>query len=160
MAWVASELLPVFSPHNNSKVNFPNLGLMRSWGGALYGTKAPLLRRITIYSHLQLHHRQSDTYLVPPPIGFIREGVSPASQTMSSTTNPSTLCQTESLESKQGAPKQKKFLFVYFFFHKHYHFVPQNHNLEFFFFTVEAPFGLRLFKMDGCGVTGIFSPVG
>ena len=72
--------------------------------------------------------------------------------------NASTLCQTESLESKQGAPKQKKFLFVYFFSHKHYHFVPQNHNLEFFFFTVEAPFGLRLFKMDGCGVTGFFSP--
>ena len=35
------ELLPGSSPNNNSKVNCPNLGLMRSWGGSIWNQGPP-----------------------------------------------------------------------------------------------------------------------
>ena len=71
------ELLPGSSPNNNSKVNCPNLGLMRSWRGPNWN-QGPLCFA---------------TCLLTPPKSFIREQVSPASQTMSSTkTQPVQCC--------------------------------------------------------------------
>ena len=71
-------------PTTTQKSTVPILDLWGA-GGALHGTKAPLRRRTTICSHLQLYHRQSDTYMLTPPICFMRQWVSPSFQTMSST---------------------------------------------------------------------------